>query len=91
MRDEALREARSALELCPVSKDALGGTTVMRKVAQIYVRVGEHDAAIDLIETLFSIPSIMSVSFLKIDSIWDPLRDHPRYKRLVEQHSVTVS
>ena len=45
--------------------------------------LGEQDAAIDQLEVLLSIPSMISVPLLKIDPQWDPLRDHPRFRGLV--------
>jgi serine/threonine-protein kinase len=46
--------------------------------------VGEFDAAIDQLELLLSIPSTLSVPLLRLDPAWDPLRDHPRFKKLLE-------
>jgi hypothetical protein len=34
---------------------------------------------------LLSIPSEISPAWLRIDPGWDPLRDHPRFKKLVEK------
>jgi hypothetical protein len=45
---------------------------------------GEHEAAIDQIETLLSVPGDMSIGILRLDPIWDPIRSNPRFKRLVE-------
>jgi len=46
--------------------------------------VGEFDAAIDQLEFLLSIPSELSIPLLRIDPAWDLLRDHPRFKKLIE-------
>jgi hypothetical protein len=46
--------------------------------------VGEHDGAIDQIEYLLSVPGEMSIPLLRLDPAWDPLRDHPRFQKLVE-------
>ena len=76
------------MELYPVSKDALWGPGYVFSLAQIYAMVGEYDASLDKIEYLLSIPSyILSVPFLRLDPRWDPLRDHPRFKRLLEENS----
>jgi serine/threonine-protein kinase len=45
--------------------------------------VGEHDAAIDELENLLSIPSWISIWDLRLDPRWDPLREHPRFEKLV--------
>ena len=52
----------------------------------IYARVGENDQALDLIEELLSIPGNMSVGLLRLDPVWDPLRDHPRFQALLEKY-----
>ena len=84
MDEEAIREGQRAIELVPISKDALGGTTRLADMAAIYVTVGRHDAAVDLIEQLLSIPSGISVPLLRIEPVWRPLFDHPRFKQLIE-------
>jgi serine/threonine protein kinase/tetratricopeptide (TPR) repeat protein len=43
---DAIREARKAVELLPVSKDAFGGCRMLQSLALLYTVVGEHDAAI---------------------------------------------
>ena len=69
-----------------MSDDALRGAGVLADLAEVYVLVGEHDAAIDQLELLLSIPSLLSVQLLRVDPLWDPLRDHPRFQKLLEDH-----
>ena len=71
--------------MLPITKDAADGTYPVGDLAYIYVMVGEHDAAIDQIEFLLDRPSDnISIPLLQLDPSWDPLRDHPRFKKLVE-------
>ena len=56
----------------------------LEALARIYVMVGEFDAAIDQLEFPLSKPGEMSISLLRLDPAWAPLRDHPRFKKLVE-------
>jgi non-specific serine/threonine protein kinase len=83
-KEEAIRAGEHAMELVPITRDALDGGDRAIEMAQIYTRVGEVDKALDLIEELLSIPSWLSVGFLEIDPVWDPLRDHPRFQALLE-------
>ncbi len=83
-KEDAIREGKLAVELLPVSKEALVGPLRVEDLARIYVMVGEFDAVIDQIEYLLSIPGVVSIPLLRLDSAWDPLRDHPRFKKLVE-------
>ncbi len=86
-KEEAIWEGKLAIDLYPVSKDALAGPDYLIGLAEILVMVEEYDAALDQIEYLLSIPSLMTVSRLQIDPTWDPLRDHPRFSRLLEKYS----
>jgi TolB-like protein len=82
--EDAIREGESAVRMMPISKDAYSGTGPVRKLAEIYVKCGEYEAAIGQIETLLSVPSDISPALLRVDPIWDPLRSNPRFRRLVE-------
>jgi tetratricopeptide (TPR) repeat protein len=84
--EEAIKVAKTAVDLFPLSKDALRGATVLTALPEIYAIVGEYDAAIDQLELLLSIPSPLSVQLLRVDPLWDPLRDHPRFQKLLEDY-----
>ena len=89
MKDRAIEEGKYAIELYPVSKDALQGPYYIDDMARIYALVGDYEEAIDQLEYLMSIPAggIVSVHSLRLDPIWDPLREHPRYQELIEKYS----
>ncbi len=87
-KDEAIREGKRAVELYPVSKDALIGPIYVDMLARIYVFVGENEAALDKLEYLLSIPiAIISVPTLRADPTWDPLRGLPRFQQLLKKYS----
>ena len=81
---DAVREGRLALELLPISRDAWRGIKRVKDLARIYVMVGEYDKAIDQLEVLLLRPGWMSIPLLRLDPAWDPLRDHPRFQKLLE-------
>jgi len=83
-KQDAIREGRLAVELLPVNKDAYRGFHRAKDLAQIYVMVGEFDAAIDQLEFLLSIPGDLSVPLVRLEPVWAPLREHPRFKKLLE-------
>jgi len=83
-KEEAIREGQLAVEVLPVSKEAWRGLYRVEDLARIYVMVGEHDAAIDQLVFLLSIPGEMSVPLLQLDPVWGPLRNQPRFKKLIE-------
>jgi serine/threonine-protein kinase len=86
-KEEAIRAGERAVELLPISKDAFDGTRCVHRLAEIYTIVGEYEAAIDQLEILFSVPSLISAHALRLDPIWDPLRDHPRFQKLLDEYS----
>ena len=60
-------------------------------LALVYAQTGEADKAIDLIEHLLTVPCQvqrgaiynMTLVDLKWRWIWDPLRNHPRFQKLL--------
>jgi tetratricopeptide (TPR) repeat protein len=84
-KQDAIREGRLAVDLLPVSKDAMRGICRVGDLARIYVMVGEFDLAINQIVSLLSIPSELSIPLLRLDPAWAPLGDHPRFKKLLER------
>ncbi len=86
-KEEAIREGRRAVELLPLSKDAVYGLGYVQDLAFIYTVVGEQDAALEQLEYLLSIPGYISVSYLKLDPRWNRLRSHAGFQRLLEKYS----
>jgi serine/threonine-protein kinase len=87
LKDKAISEGRTAVDLIPVSQDALIGPVFEADLAEIYTIVGEYEAAIDKLEYLMEIPAGlfgMHHGVLKVNPVWDPLRDHPRFQKLLE-------
>ncbi len=82
-KDEAIREGQRAVELLPVSKDAVLGPYMQHLLARIYVLVGEPEKAIDQLEKVLKVPFYVSPAWLKIDPNFDPLRKNPRFQKLV--------
>ncbi len=83
-KDDAIREANRATELLSVEVDGLWGRTFHENLAWVYVTAGEHDAAIDELQYLLSIPGPTTPALLRIDPAWEPLRDSPRFWDLLD-------
>ena len=86
LKDEAVREGRKATTLIPVSRDAYSGPGYLGYLAQLYVRLGENDQALDTLRQLLAVPSsgvAISPALLKLDPVWDPLRKDPRFEKLI--------
>src|SRR5439155_16245678 len=85
-KEAALAEATRATELLPESKDAFEGPGITEAVAGIYCIVGQPGRAIELLDGLLSRPSTTSVSMLKVNPLWDPLRQDARFIELLKKH-----
>ena len=83
-KEDALSEARHAVELLPISKDAIYGCYTEADRAAVEARVGEADAAIEHIRHLLAIPCHLSPGLLRIDPGWALLRNDPRFRKLAE-------
>src|SRR5437667_649529 len=85
-KDAALAEAQRATELLPESKDAFGGPEIAAGVAEVYAILGKNDRAIEIVSGLVSRPSGVTVQGLKVNPIWDPLRNDPRFQALLDKY-----
>jgi hypothetical protein len=66
-----------------VTKDAVAGPEILRFFAVICAQTGEHDLAIEQLETLAKIPAGVSYGEIRLDPFWDPLRGDPRFEKIV--------
>jgi len=82
-KEEALHEARRAVELLPVQKDAINGSLMIRYLAMIAAWVGDKDLACEQLAIAVRPPSTVSYGQLKLLPYWDPLRGHPRFEQIV--------
>jgi tetratricopeptide (TPR) repeat protein len=80
----AIAEGKRAVALLPESQDALDGPKMTLALAQIYAWTGENDAAFELLERSLTTPAGVTVSSLKLDPIWDPLRGDTRFQALID-------
>ena len=87
----ALALLQRATAAVPIEKDALDGPVPIEILARVAAQVGEPDRAISALHKLLSIPSPslppLTPALLRLDPMFDPLRNDPRFQKLCEQTS----
>ncbi len=86
-RDSALAQAQRATELLPESKDAFGGPEITEELAHVHAVLGNNARAIEILDRLLSRPSAVTVEGLKVNPIWDSLRNDPDFQALLSKYS----
>ena len=84
-KELAISEAKRAIELLPVSKDALYGRSLEINLAVVYAWTNELDLAFEQLSSLTKVPNGIFYGQLKRDPEWEPLRQDPRYEKLLAE------
>jgi serine/threonine-protein kinase len=82
-KDDAIREGKRAVELVPISKDAIDGTDLILNLAAIYACTGEKDLALKQLAEAARLPSSLNYGWLRLHPDWDTLRGDPRFEKIV--------
>jgi tetratricopeptide (TPR) repeat protein len=82
-KEDAIREGRRAVELLPVSKNAIEGPLLLKYLALIYAWTGEKDLAFEQLTIAAKLPGFLSYGELRLRPYWDPLRGDPRFEKIV--------
>ena len=69
----------------PIEKDAILGINFLVGLAQIEAHAGQSEEAVKILRQLLTIPAgeYISVARLKIDPVWDPIRNDPGFQKLL--------
>ena len=87
----ALTLAERAIAMIPIEKDALIGPRPLDILARVAARIGDADRSISILQKLLSIPyeaplaanPPLTPALLRLDPMFDPLRNDPRFHKLV--------
>jgi hypothetical protein len=87
-KEEAIQVAQQSIQ---IQTGAVEKNFASAALALVYARTGEPEEALNLIEHLLTVPVIlgrgavfnMTVADLKWQWIWDPLRNHPRFQKIL--------
>jgi tetratricopeptide (TPR) repeat protein len=84
-KEEAIREARRAVEIQSIANDSLNGPTWVTNLALVYAWTGERDRALEELEKVATIPGegVPTYGDLRFNPCWDDLRGDPRFDKIV--------
>ncbi len=82
---DATKLARQGASVLPPEKDAVVGNELLTGLAEIEARTGATADAVAILRGQLSVPAGGSVSIarLKIDPVWDPIRNDPGFQQLL--------
>jgi TolB-like protein/Flp pilus assembly protein TadD len=82
---DALKAAQQLVDVLPPEKDVLLGAANLAGLAEIQARSGAAAEAVKNLRRLLSIPAGESVTItrLKLDPVWDPIRNDPGFQQLL--------
>lgn len=69
-REVAVTEAKAAVELLPIEKDAFGGEVPIWFLARVYTILGEKDLAVDRLKVLIANHGQTTAASLPVDPNW---------------------
>ena len=85
-KEESIKEGKRAMELRPISEDAVEGPAIATFVSQLYALTNQLDAAFVELDILVKIPGGWpNYGDLKTNPAWDPLRKDPRFDKLLAE------
>jgi TolB-like protein/Tfp pilus assembly protein PilF len=92
-KESALNEAQRAITLVPSSKDRLSGPGFEENLALVEIIIGENSRAISTLTRLLQTPyggwlytpTPITPDLLRLDPIWDPLRNDPDFQKLCQE------
>ena len=84
-KTDAINIAQHTLALLPPEQDAVLGSGNLAALAEIQAQTGATAEAVRNLKKLLSIPAgeTISIARLKIDPVWDPIRNDPAFQQLL--------
>ena len=84
-REDALRQEDTGLPT--LERGGMAKPFSIREFAHARVLLGDHDEAVSLLRQHLELSGYLGSDYLKLYPTWDPLRDRPDFRALMEQYS----
>jgi hypothetical protein len=75
-----------AEKLLPETKDTFSGPDISEIAAEVHALLGDASGAVSILHGLLQRPSPVTIQMLKINPIWDPIRQDPGFQKLMTDH-----
>lgn len=87
---DAEREGRHAVNLLPLAKSWSGGAGPLLNMAAIWAQLGNPDQAVPLLDQLLGADhgGTLSAGMLRHEIEWDPIRNAPAFRQLLQRYAV---
>jgi TolB-like protein/Tfp pilus assembly protein PilF len=86
----AIAEGQKAMALLPTSKNPEFGPDLENEMACIYGQLGDADHAIPMLKRLLRTSctgaTFLTPATLRLDPVWDRIRDDPRFQELIAEN-----
>jgi TolB-like protein len=84
-KQDATAEGKRAVDMLPISRDAVDEPGLLINLAVVYAWTGEPDLAFETLSSLTKTPNGIDYGHLKLDPTWDPIRKDPRFDKLLAE------
>src|SRR5271165_683176 len=88
---EAIKEAKRAVEMLPISEDAWDGPSLLYNLAAVYALTNEPSLAFEQLAILVKTPGALFYGQLRLDPAFDAIRQDLRFEKLLAQISPATS
>jgi TolB-like protein/cytochrome c-type biogenesis protein CcmH/NrfG len=86
---DAERESRHAAAMLPVSKNWQGGADMLKNLARVEAQLKHPDEAVPILDALVSTEhgGTITIATVRTDVDFDPIRDAPGFKQLLQRYA----
>jgi len=69
-----------------IMSDAVTGNLIRDEMASLYIMIGEYEKALELMDETLAAPGEFCLALLKLEPVYDPLRELPEYKNMLRRY-----